>query len=167
MGSARGAYVYKDKDGVDVIVQRFKDVPSEYRAQATPLGSRKADVPVPSPGSEDVPADASGRPEVGMAPAAVHWPSFAVGAGTALAAGLVLVLALRRHARVLSLLVAGLAMLAFGVGYLTFIRQQAGLRPAGLATPATILEDSRSAAAAAQKQFKEQEKTLDEIDETR
>ena len=58
-------------------------------------------------------------------------------------------------------------MVAFGIGYLTFIRQQVGLKPAGWATPATILNDARSAAAAAQKQINQQEKTLNEIDKTR
>ena len=76
-------------------------------------------------------------------------------------------MSLRRHPRLLSVLVTALAMLALSVGYLTLVRRQAGLPTAGWATPATILDDARSAAAAAQKRIDQQEKTLDEIARSR
>jgi hypothetical protein len=169
MASGRGFFTYKDGDGVDVIVQNLKEVPPEYRAQARLLEPGSV-----SPSSQKAQADGPGpaaRVETTTASIgrgfSVHWPSFAVGAGTSFIVGLVLVLVLRRHSRVLSLLVAALGMVAFGVGYLTFLRQQVGLKPAGWATPATILDDARSAAAAAQKQINQQEKALNEIDKTR
>jgi hypothetical protein len=170
MASGRGFYTYKDADGVDVIVQNLKEVPAEYRSQARLLepgsvsapASRKAQADGSEPGARVETTTAS----IGHG-FSVHWPSFAVGAGTSSIVGLVLVLVLRRHSRVLSLLVAALGMVAFGVGYLTFLRQQVGLQPAGWATPATILNDARSAAAAAQKQIDKQEKALNEIDKTR
>ena len=170
MASGRGFYAYKDGDGVDVIVQNLKEVPAEYRAQARPLEPGSVNAPAIDKAQTNV---AGPGTRVGTTTAlvgrgfAVHWPSFAVGAGTSSIVGLVLVLVLRRHSRVLSLLVAALGMVAFGIGYLTFIRQQVGLKPAGWATPATILNDARSAAAAAQKQINQQEKTLNEIDKTR
>jgi hypothetical protein len=170
MASGRGFFAYKDGDGVDVIVQNLKEVPPEYRAQARLLEPGNVSQPASQKAQVDGPGSAA-RVEAITASAgrgfSVHWPSFAVGAGTSLFVGLVLVLVLRRHSRVLSLLVAALGMVAFGVGYLTFLRQQVGLQPAGWATPATILNDARSAAAAAQKQIKQQEKVLNEIEKTR
>jgi hypothetical protein len=174
MPSPRSFYHYTDAEGVEVIVQQLEDVPAEYRAQAQLVEAARTAPGTPAAVAGNAPADQAGpatHPLAGVVGRtsfpSLHWPSFAVGAGSALIAGLVLVLAFRRHSRVFSLLIGGLAMLAFGVGYLTFLRQQVRPSPAGLATPATILDDARRAAAASQKQIKQQEQTLDQINNMR
>lgn len=169
MGSATSYYHYKDAEGVEVIVQRLDEVPIKYRAQAQKLDLSKGPVWA-SPKS--TPIELPAVPSTAQAPSkefwrAIHWPSFAVGAVISLAAGMVFALLLRRRSRILSILVGMVAMMAFGIGYLTFLRHQVGLRSTGLATPATIIDDARAAASTAQKRYDLQEKTLDQINNMR
>ena len=157
-------YHYQNAEGVEVIVQRFDDVPVMYRAAV-----KKVDLDAALPKNVQIEIPAAPSP---LAPGkefwrAIHWPSFVVGAVISLGTGLVFVLLLRRRSRILSVLVGALAMMAFAVGYLTFLRHQAGLRSTGLATPATVLDDAREAAATAQKRYDQQEKTLDQINNMR
>lgn len=169
MASATSYYHYKDAEGVDVIVQRLDEVPIKYRAQAEKLDLSKGPVlPAPKSAQIELPA----VPSSGQAPSqefwrAIHWPSFAVGAVISLAAGMVFVFLLRRRSRILSVLVGMVAMMVVGIGYLTFLRHQVGLRSTGLATPATIIDDARAAASTAQKRYDQQEKTLDQINNMR
>jgi hypothetical protein len=100
-------------------------------------------------------------------PAALHVPSFVLGAGTALALGCVAMMVFRRAHRFLALVVGVVVMVALGVGYLTFVRRQASLPGSGLATPATILDDARAAAGALDERHKEQERVLNELDKQR
>jgi len=90
-----------------------------------------------------------------------------MGAGTALALGLVAMLAFRRATRLLSLVAGVAVMAALGIGYITHVRRQAGLPGSGLATPATLLDDARAAAGALNKRNIEQERTLDQVDKQR
>jgi hypothetical protein len=165
MASANSFYHYRDAEGVDVIVQRLEDIPAKYRAQVERLDMTKKPAPVLS---KDVRMETPVLPSTGVPPdrelsSAIHWPSFVVGAVISLAAGLVFVVLLRRRSRVVSLLVGVLAMMAFGVGYLTILRHQLGMRSTGLATPATVIDDARAAAATAKTRYDQQEKTLDQI----
>jgi hypothetical protein len=169
MASATRFFHYRDDQGVEVIVQRLDDVPMRYRAQVKRLDLGKEPAPALS---NDVRLEPPAVPVSVPAPNkdfwhAVHWPSFAVGAVIALTAGMVLVLLMRRRSRILSLLVGTLAMMTFGIGYLTYLRHQVGLRSTGLATPATIIDDARAAAATAQKRYDQQEQTLDQINNLR
>jgi hypothetical protein len=167
MASGTTFFHYQDAQGVEVIVQSLDDVPANFRAQVkrVDLGKEPA---LAAP--REVQAQQAALPlptstkEYGRS---IHWPSFAAGAAISLVAGMAFVLLLRRHARLLSLLVGVLAMMAFGIGYLTLLRRQVGLPSAGLSTPATILDDARGAAAAAQKRFQQDEKTLDQINNMR
>jgi len=168
MASASTYYHYQDAEGVEVIVQRLEEVPVKYRAQAKRLDMTKEPAPALS---KDVRIEAA-APSLAPGPSqefwrAIHWPSVVLGAVISLAAGMVFVVLLRRRSRVVSLLVGTLAMMAFGVGYLTLLRHQVGLRSTGVATPATILEDARAAATTAQKRYDQQEKTLDQINNLR
>lgn len=169
MASANSFFHYRDAEGVDVIVQRLDEVPIKYRAQAEKLDMSKGPVwAAPKSTQIELPV----APSQGQAPSqefwrAIHWPSFAVGAVISLAAGMVFVLLLRRRSRILSVLVGMVAMMAFGLGYLTYLRHQVGLRTTGLATPATIIDDARAAASTAQKRYDLQEKTLDQINNMR
>jgi hypothetical protein len=161
-------YHYQDTEGVDVIVQRLDDVPVKYRAAVKKVDLDKQPAALPKDVQTEIPA----APSAALAPSqqswrAIHWPSFVVGAVISLGAGLIFVVLLRRRSRILSVLVGALAMMAFGVGYLTFLRHQVGPRSTGLATPATVLDDARAAAATAQKRYDQQEKTLDQINNMR
>jgi hypothetical protein len=169
MASANSFFHYRDAEGVDVIVQRWEEIPAKYRAQAERLDLTQKPAPVLS---REVRMETPALPATGVAPAqefwsTIHWPSFVVGAVISLAAGLFFPVLLRRRSRVVSLLVGALAMMAFGIGYLTFLRHQVGLRSTGLATPATIIDDARAAASTAQKRYQQQEKTLDQINNMR
>lgn len=169
MASGTTFFHYQDDQGVEVIVQSLDEVPAKFRAQvkrvdlgkeAAPASQKEiqtgqAIVALPNPASDK---------EYGRS---MHWPSFAAGTVISLVVGMAFVLLLRRHARLLSLLVGVLAMMAFGIGYLTLLRRQVGLPAAGLSTPATILDDARGAAAAAQKRLQQDEKTLDQINNMR
>lgn len=169
MASANSFFHYRDAEGVDVIVQRWEEIPAKYRAQAERLDLTTKPAPALS---RDVRMETPALPSTGVPPAqefwsTIHWPSFVVGAVISLAAGLVFAVLLRRRSRIVSLLVGALAMMAFGIGYLTYLRHQVGLRSPGLATPATVIDDARAAAASAKTRLDLQEKTLDQINNMR
>ncbi len=88
-----------------------------------------------------------------------------MGAVTAVSVGLVVWLALRRTSRVLSLAFAALIMAVLGLGYLAYIRQQTGLPPAGLTTPAVLIDDARNAAGTIDKRYKEQEREIHALEQ--
>ena len=165
MAANSSFFVYTDASGADVIVQRLADVPEPYRAQARQFDLSKPAKTVSAQRDDDcdptqdatsrAPTAAEGR--AGIA-SAFHGPSFAMGAVTAVSLGLVVWLALRRTSRVLSLAFAALIMAVLGFGYLAYIRQQTGLPPAGLTTPAVLIDDARNAAGTVDKRYKGQER---------
>jgi hypothetical protein len=79
----------------------------------------------------------------------------------------VALLVFRRAHRFLALVFGVVVIAALGLGYMTYVRRQAGLPGSGLATPATILDDARSAAGALDEQQKQQERVLNELDKQR
>lgn len=87
-----------------------------------------------------------------------------MGVVTAVSVGLVVWLAFRRTARVLSLAFGLLILAALGLGYLAYLRQQVGLRPAGRATPAVLIDDARTAAGAVDKRHRDEEQEILEIE---
>jgi hypothetical protein len=161
MASGNSFYCFTDAKGVEVIVQRFADVPEQYRAQAKHIDLSKPAITLSSSPSENAPASPCGKGTF------LHVPSFIAGAVTALVLGLVAVLAFRRANRFLALVVGVAVMAALGVGYMTYVRRQAGLSRSGLATPATLLDDARAAAGALNERQWEQERALNEIDKQR
>jgi uncharacterized membrane protein (Fun14 family) len=166
MASSTSYYSYTDATGVEVIVQRFADVPPQYRDQAKHIDLSKPAINLPVDFGENakaMPSDALGAGKG----TSLHVPSFVIGAGTALVLGLVAMLAFRRANRFLTLVVGVGVMAALGIGYMTYARRQAGLRGVGLATPATLLDDAREAASALNKRQVEQDRTLNEVDKQR
>jgi len=162
-------FAYTDAAGVDVVVQKLADIPEQYRAQARPLDLAKPVKPVPATRVDDhgptqtVTASAVAEAKQG-AVSVFHGPSFAMGAVTAVSVGLVVWLSFRRTGRALSLVFGVLIMAALGLGYLSYVRKQTGLPPAGLTTPAVLINDARNAAGAADRHYKEQEQEIRESD---
>ena len=165
MAAGNSFYSFTDAKGVEVIVQRMTDVPEQYRAQAKHIDLSKPAITLSSRPRENAPASSGGKGTF------LHVPSFiagaGAGAGTALVLGLVAVLAFRRASRILALVVGVVVMAALGIGYMTYVRRQAGLPGSGLATPATLLDDARAAAGALNERHMEQERALNEIDKQR
>ena len=157
MATSSSFFSYTDAQGVDVIVQRLADVPEQYRAQVKHIDLSKPAITL-RPGSGE---------RAQTPPAALHVPSFVLGAGTALVLGCVAMVVFRRAHRFLALVVGVVVIAALGVGYLTLVRRQAGLPGSGMATPATILDDARAAAGALDERHKEQERVLNELDKQR
>jgi hypothetical protein len=169
MASSTSYYSYTDIHGVEVIVQRFADVPEQYREQAKHIDLSKPAITLPASPSQNSTlqtalVDAMGACGKGTL---LHVPSFIIGAGTALALGLVAMLAFRRANRFLALVASAVVVAALGLGYMTYVRRQAGLPGPALATPATLLDDARAAAGALNKRQVEQEQALDEVDKQR
>jgi len=151
-------YSYIDTQGVDVIVQSLADVPEQYRAQVKHIDLSKPAITLPSG-----PGEASKvTPET-----SVHVPSFFLGAGAATVLGLLGMVAFRKAHRILGVAAAVAVMAALGIGYMTFVRRHAGLRGAGLVTPASLLDDARAAAGALNERHREQEHVLNELDKQR
>jgi len=172
MASKPSFFAYTDANGVDVVVQRLADIPEQYRAQARPLDlSRSVRTMSGGQGDESDSAQAPRAPAVAEGKqgtqSSFHAPSFAMGAVTAVSLGLVVWLALRRTSRVLSLAFAALIMATLSLGYLAYIRHQAGLSPAGLTTPAVLIDDARNAAGAIDKRHKQQELEIRAVEENR
>jgi hypothetical protein len=157
MATSSSFFSYTDAQGVEVIVQRLADVPEQYRAQVKHIDLSKPAITL-RPGSGE---------RAQTPPAVLHVPSFVLGAGTALALGCVALLVFRRAHRFLALVFGVVVIAALGLGYMTYVRRQAGLPGSGLATPATILDDARSAAGALDEQQKQQERVLNELDKQR
>jgi hypothetical protein len=165
MASSTSYFSFTDSNGVEVIVQRLADVPEQYREQAKHIDLTKPAITLPARSNGDSSLQTAFTEA--MAPCGkgtfLHVPSFIIGAGTALALGLVAVLAFRRANRFLVLVTSAVVVAALGIGYITYVRRQAGLSGAGLATPATLLDDARAAAGALNKRQAEQERVLDEV----
>jgi len=171
MPSNSSFFVYTDATGVDVVVQHLADVPAQYRAQARQLDlSKPAKTVSAGRGGRDDSTQGSASPmpdavdgKQGVS-ANFHGPSFAMGVVTAISVGLVIWLASRRTGRILSLAFGLLILAVLGLGYLAYLRQQVGLRPAGLTTPAVLIDDARSAAGTVDKRYQEQEREMREIE---
>ena len=154
-------FSYTDAKGVDVIVQRLADVPEQYRDQVKHIDLSKPSITLRSaPGGNPLPAATHALPRL-------HGPSFILGVVTALVLGGVAMLAFRRAHRFLALALGVVVMVALGIGYMTFVRRQAGLPGSGLATPATVLDDARAAAGVLNERHKEQERVLNEVEQQR
>jgi hypothetical protein len=167
MPSTNSFYSFTDGNGVEVIVQRLADVPEQYREQAKHIDLSKPAIPLPASlggNAQTTPLDALGSHGKG---AFLNVPSFIIGTGTGLALGLVGALVFRRASRLVSLVLAVLAVTALAVGYLTYVRRQVRLPGSGMATPGTLLDDARAAAGALNKRNLEQDRALNDIDKQR
>jgi hypothetical protein len=167
MASSVNFYSYSDAKGVQVIVQKLADVPEQYREQVKHIDLSKPALTLPTSPRENAqatPADGFG---LGAKGTFLNVPSFILGAGMGLALGCMAMIALRRANRLLSLVVAVVVMAALSLGYITYVRRQAGLPGSGLATPATLMDDARAAAGTLNKRNLEQQRALDELDKQR
>jgi len=169
MASNTSFFSFADTNGVEVIVQRLTDVPEQYRAQAKHIDLSKPAINLPARLSENSPAQT--KPADALGPCGkgtiLNVPSFIIGTGTGLILGLIAMLVFRRSNRFLSLAFGVAVMAMLGIGYMTYVRQKAGLMGSALATPATLLDDARSAVGALNKRNVEQERALKEIDKQR
>jgi hypothetical protein len=174
---AKSSYFsYTDAHGVDVVVDRLADVPEAFRARAKHIDLSKPALTVREPA-----ARVSGKRDgnsggEGFSGLPVHGPSFAVGAATGLMVAVLAVfgvLAVRRTTttRLLGLLamafviVCGLGMVT--LGYVSYLRREAGLPGRGLAPPSTLLNDARAAASAMNQRNDEQARALQSLDQPR
>ena len=150
-------WTYKDDAGVDVVVQRFEDIPQKYRAKATTLDAAahdKAKKAGDLVGHVSLPGASAPGSMLG-----VHVPSFAAGAGAAFIVAALVTLVFKRRA---GLIMGVLLVIALGAGYLTWMRQSTGLGD-GIATPQAIIDDAKAASDKLKTQMEKQEAALKEI----
>lgn len=160
-GTQMGYFTYTDGGGVQVIVGRLADVPSEYRADAKYLDLSK---PAALSGTESsqVKTARAGMLCVGET-ACLHITSFLLGAAAALVLGGVAMLLFRKSIRLLAILAGIILVAALTVALLTSARRQAGLPSKGFFTPGSLLNEARAAAKAVDDRHREQARTIDEI----
>ena len=151
-------YSYIDTQGVDVIVQSLADVPEQYRAQVKHIDLSKPAITLPSGPGEAAKVTQE---------TSVHVPSFFLGSGAVVVLGLLGMVAFRKAHRILAVAAAVAVMAALGIGYMTFVRRQAGLQGAGPVTPASLLDDARAAAGALKERQREQDHLLNDLDKQR
>ncbi len=159
-------FSYTDGNGTEVIVQHLHEVPPQYRSHAKHIDLSKPAFELRDQNSQVIPARHSGLCLPGQS-SCLHWPSVAVGAGSALLLGLVLVLVLRRASRLVRILVGLGAIIALSAAYLGYIRYRAGLSGPGLAGPGDLLEDARKAVKAVNRRNAEQARSLQAVDHQR
>lgn len=162
-------FVYPGHDGTLVIVPRLTDVPTEFRAKAKHIDLSK---PALNPVREET-SHASSETAKDSHPsgggivshlAAFHGPSFFLGMGAAMVLGGLVVLSLRRTTRIFSLVLGLVLMAAFSLGYMTYIRRQAGFHSPGMTSPKELLDDARESARAMKKRYADQEKILQNLE---
>ncbi len=153
-------WTYKDANGVDVVVQRFEDVPAQYRGRATTLDAASMEkVKRTTDLVGHAPADiVAHRPAFSL-----DMPSFVAGAGSALFVAMIVFVLFRRRSRLVGMMLGALLMTAVAVGYLTYVRQSAGLGAGSIGTPTAIIEDAKNATEALKKQMEKQEAALREV----
>lgn len=160
-------YRYEDARGRVVIVDSLSAVPPAERATAEriELDSKPA-VPLPAPGDSDTPdpPPLPGTTQLAeLDDLGVHWPSFAVGFGSAVALAL-LFLALRKLSTPLGrvvLFVGGILLLV--AIYLGWIRRSTGQSDSPFASPSAVIQDARRAVEEMNQRNKKQDEQLDEI----
>ena len=167
MASSSNFYSYTDANGVQVIVQGLADVPEQYRAQVKHINLSNPAIKMPVDTGEGGPTVPAVGADGGGEGALFHGPSFFLGVATTLVLGAAALLAFRRKSRLVGLILGVVVMATLSLGYLTYVRRQAGLPGSGLATPGTILDDARAAAGAVNERHRAQERILDEIDKQR
>lgn len=147
-------YRYRDASGRVVIVDSLDRVPARARSSAQPIALETPHAP------SFVLPESLGRGEL-------HWPSFGAGAACALIAGLVLLGVLRgRGPLVRWLLLGGVALLGAGA-YFGWVRRTTGHAGAALESPATLIDDARSAVEKMNERSREQERVLRELEAER
>lgn len=153
-GPAGGTfYRYHDARGRLVIVDSLSRVPPAAR------GSMETVVLAPPPGPIAGLPDLSGQ--------SLHWPSFAAGACCVLFAGVVWLGLRRVGGRLLRFsLLGGLMVLGAGA-YFGWVRRVAGQGDGAVSSPATLIEDARSAVDKMNERMREQQRVLKELESQR
>ena len=162
-------FVYPGHDGTLVIVPRLTDVPAEFQAKAKHIDLSKPAlrVAVGEPAhSSSGSAKTSPSAEGGIVGhlAAFHGPSFFLGMGSAMILGCLVALSIRRTTRIFSLVLGLILMGTLSLGYMTYIRRQAGFHSPGMTSPKVLLDDARESAAAMKKRYADQEKILQSLE---
>lgn len=160
-------YRYKDARGHVVIVDSLSAVPRAERATAEriKLDSEPA-IEVPVPRATETPRAAPLPTATQLAELedlGVHWPSFAVGFGSAVGLAL-LFFGLRKLSTPLGrfvLFVGGVLLLvAF---YLGWLRRSTGQSDSPFASPSAVIQDARRAVEEMNQRNKKQDQEIDEI----
>jgi hypothetical protein len=155
--SAAGAAVffrYRDSAGRIVIVDSLERVPASARGSVEPVALEAA----PAPAFALAESFARGE---------LHWPSFGAGAVCALLAGALLFGLVRARAPLARLLLLGAAALLGSGAYFGWVRRTAGHAGPLLESPATLLDDARSAVQKMNERSREQERVLRELEAER
>lgn len=152
-------FSYKDKDGVDVVVDRLEDVPQEYRGKMKVMTLEGV--------AQDVTPKAAAAPP----PATAQLPrmdlsSVAVGAAGGLFVGVLAGLVMGRlggRGRLLGMVMTFAVMVGVMGLYLTFARQQMGIQSG---SPKTIIDDTQAAKQQIQNTHEEKMKALNTIEKS-
>jgi hypothetical protein len=145
---------YRDSAGRIVIVDSLERVPPGARGS------------VESVALEAAPAPAFALAN-GFARGELHWPSFGAGAACALLAGALFFGLLRARAPLVRLLLLGAAALLGSGAYFGWVRRTAGHAGPLLESPATLLDDARSAVQKMNERSREQARVLRELEAER
>lgn len=167
MATGLDYFVYPGYDGTDVVVPRLLDVPQELRSKARHIDLSKPALKIPTENTQNSLQGTTGDPStdgIGGMLAAFHRPSFLLGVGTAVVLGCLVVLSLRRTTRIFSLGLGLILMATFSLGYMTYLRKQAGLSSKGIPTPTVFIDDAKESAAAMKKRYADQEQILRDIE---
>jgi hypothetical protein len=160
-------YVYPGSDGADVIVPRLLDVPQELRSKAKHIDLSKPALKIPAESPQNFLQETPGAAAadgIGGILAAFHGPSFLLGVGAAVALACLVVLSLRRTTRIFSLALGLVLMATFSLGYMTYLRKQAGLQSKGIPTPKVFIDDAKESAEAMKKRYADQEQILRDVE---
>jgi hypothetical protein len=151
-GSAGGTtfYRYHDGRGRIVIVDSLERVPSSSRGSLETVVLARPAEPIASLQE--------------LSEQNLHWPSFAVGAGCMLLAGLAWI-GLRRlgHPLLRYSLLGGLVLLGAGA-YFGWLRRSTGQSESLVSSPAALIEDARSAVEKMNARAREQQRVLKELE---
>ena len=150
------AWHYVDRNGGDHVVDRWEDVPPEYRDRALKVGTE----PVPL-------GITMGTPKLRLDPAWDDWhvPSFVAGAGLMLVVVLVVQLARGMAGRLLwKLLLAGVVATVLGVAYLNLLASQVKGAGFKLQSPQQIILDTQRARDDANQQNTNTQKMLKQVE---
>ena len=167
MAKASTLFTYRDKDGVDVVVDRLDDVPPQYRASMKVMtldGTTEVKAATKEEARAQVKAQAA--QVLSQQAAKIDPTSVAIGGVGGVLVGCVLgvMIARGKRTRILGLMTTFLIIAACMTLYVTYLRQQSGLGSGGLASPTAIVDDAHKAKQAREDAQESQRKALEAIE---
>lgn len=159
-------YRYTDAEGRVVIVDSLSSVPRPFRATAerVKLDSKPSiEVPVPRSSGTPAPSPLPGSTQLAeLDELGVHWPSFAVGFGSALLLGLLL-FTIRKLGSPLGRVVLFVGGILLFVGlYLGWLRRSTGQTDALITSPSAVIQDARRAVEQMNRRNQKQDEQIEE-----